>query len=343
MQRAFAVLLALLAICSALWVAPAGAVQPTAARQQAQTAHLRAADEAMARKDYAKAYRLFMQQRQQALAQFNLGLLHRNGWGRSAHAGNACRWFERAAQGGIPAAAHYWADCLAQGIGQPANVPAALDWYAKAASSGHLISACTAADYYIQGRGVVKDVEHGIALCTRVAHAYSAPAMVQLADYYREGVHLPHNLAAARYWYQEAAQLQSLSAQYWLGTLLAQGQGGAQDMPAALYWLETAASAGYAAAYLPTAVLYANQPLEAPGQALSPEHLAKIYLWSRAARMSAAGDSAEVERIEALLEQVVPAAWRAPLDAQVQAHLRRFLPTAAEAALSETTSKRKPS
>lgn len=340
MQRAFAVFLALLAICSALWLAPAGATMPSAQRAVGHTANLRAANDAMARQDYVQAYRLFMQQRQQALAQFNLGLLHRNGWGRSAHAGNACRWFERAAQGGIPAAAHYWADCLVQGIGQPANVPAALDWYEKAASTGHLISACTAADYYIQGRGVAKDVERGIAQCTRVAHAHSPPAMVQLADYYREGIHLPQNLAAARYWYQEAAQRQSLPAQYWLGTMLANGQGGPQDVPAALYWLETAASTGFVAAYLPTAVLYANQPLEAESQALSAEHLAKIYLWSRAARMSAVGDAAELERIEALLEQVVPVTWRTPLDAQVQAHLQRFAPQAAEASFSETTRKR---
>ena len=337
MQRAPAVFLALVAICSALWVAPARAAAPSAQRH---TTHLRAANEAMASQDYAKAYRLYMQQRQQALAQFNLGLLHRNGWGRSVDAGNACHWFQRAAEGGIPAAEHYWADCLVQGIGQPADVAAALDWYEKAASHGHLISACTAADYYIQGRGVAKDVERGIAQCTRVAHAHSPPAMLQLADYYREGIHLPQNLVTARYWYQEAAQRQSLPAQYWLGILLAQGQGGAPDVVAALHWLESAASAGYAAAYLPTAVLYANQPLEPQSQALSAEHLAKIYLWTRAARMSVVGDAAELERIEVLLEQVVPATWRMPLDAQVQEHLQRFPPPAAEASFSETTHKR---
>lgn len=318
---------------------PAWAAAPAIPGRVPAITDLRAAHDALAHQDYGRAYGLYWAQRQQALAQFSLGLFHRNGWGRAANQGAACHWFQRAAQRGIPAAEHFWADCLVQGIGQPADTAAALAWYDKAARHGHLISACTAADHYIQGRGVPKDVARGMALCVPVAQAHSPVAMEQLADYYREGVHLPQDLVVARYWYQQAAQLQSPSAQYWLGVMLSQGQGGAQDMPAALYWLETAASSGYAPAYLPTAVLYANQPLDPESQALSAEHLAKIYLWSHAARASAAEDLAEVERIDALLAQVVPATWRAPLDAQVQAHLQRFPAKAAKASLPDTSPK----
>lgn len=300
-------------------------------------ADLTPADAALARQDYAQAQALYQAEadRDNPLAQFSLGLFHRNGWGMDANPVAACTWFEKAARRNIPAAQHYWGDCLAQGTGRPVDIPTALAWYDKAASLGHLISWCAAADHYIQGRGVERDVPLGIGLCTRVAQARSPLAMLQLAHYYREGLHLPQDLALARQWYQEAAAFQIAEAQYWLGLMLAQGLGGPQDSEGALRWLEEAAGAGHAPAYLPTAILYANQPLQKKSGALAPEHLARVYLWARAARTRATDpvDLAEIGRIEGLLFQIMPPAWRPTLDQQVDDHLRRF-PATQEAARS---------
>ncbi|THF63627.1 sel1 repeat family protein [Pseudothauera nasutitermitis] len=294
-------------------------------------ADLAPAEAALASRDYLQAYALYQTQadRDNPLAQFSLGLFHHNGWGMNADPAAACAWFEKAARHGIPAAQHYWGDCLAQGIGRPADIPTALTWYDKAASLGHLISWCSVADHYIQGRGVERDVPRGIELCTRVARARSPVAMLQLAHYYREGLHLPQNLALARQWYQEAAAFQVAEAQYWLGLMLAQGLGGPQDSGEALRWLEEAAGAGHAPAYLPTAILYANQPLQEKTGALAPEHLARTYLWTRAARGHSTdpNDLAEIGRIEDLLAQIVPPTWRPTLDRQVDEHLRQFSAT----------------
>ncbi|MHA0111170.1 tetratricopeptide repeat protein, partial [Klebsiella pneumoniae] len=87
------------------------------------------------------------------------------------------------------------------------------------------------------------------------AQADSSPAMLRLGDYFREGRQVPQDLERARYWYQQAAERHNLAAQFHLGLMLSQGEGGQADPRLALFWLERAASEGYAPAYLPVAVL----------------------------------------------------------------------------------------
>jgi len=316
------ILPALLFLTAALLLAPGA----RAGKPQDWARALAPAQAALNAKNYSGAYPLYLRQaesQQNGLAQFVLGMFHLNAWGRPRNPVAACAWFEKAAQKHIPAGENNWGDCLAQGIGRPVDIPAALAWYDKAASHGHIISACTAADYYLQGKGVEKDVAKGLALCTAVARANAIPAMLKLARYYQEGQWLPQDLPAARYWYQQAAEMRSVEAQFKLGVMLAQGEGGEPDLNAALFWLETAASQGYAPAYLPTAVLYANAPVQAETGALAPEHLAKVYLWNAAAK--ARNDDpaleAEIHRIDTLVAQIMPATWRPDLDKKVAEHL----------------------
>lgn len=290
-------------------------------------AQLKLAQTALAGGDYQTAYTRYLGLgKSNPLAQFMIGLFHQHGWGRAKNPETACAWFEKAAEKHIPAAEHFWGDCLAQGIGRTADIPAALAWYDKAASHGHLISWCSAADYYIQGKGVAKDVPRGLALCAQVAQANSPPAMLKLARYYQQGHDMPQDLAAARRWYREAAQRRVSEAQYQLGLMLAQGEGGEADLDAALFWLETAAGEGYAPAYLPTALLYANAPPQPDTGALAPEHLAKVYLWTAAAkaRSSDPEQLAEAAKLETLVLAVMPAAWRPDLDRKIAEHLAKY-------------------
>jgi hypothetical protein len=290
---------------------------------------LDAAQAALSAKDYRSAYARYRRlalERHNGLAQFMLGMFQQNGWGRRPDPVAACAWFDKAARQHVPGGEHAWGDCLAQGIGHAADIPAALGWYDLAASHGHLISWCTAADYYIEGKGMPKDVQKGLALCTKVALANSPPAMLKLAHYYQDGGAVPQDLAAARYWYDQAAQRDVPEAQFHLGVMLSQGEGGKPDLKTALFWLETAASNGYAPAYLPTAILYANAPVQAQTGALAPEYLAKIYLWTGAAlaRSSSPEERAQAEKIEAQVLTVMPAAWRPDLDKLVAAHLAKY-------------------
>ena len=290
-------------------------------------AELQAAQQALAAGDYPKAYaRYSRHSASNPLAQFTLGLFHKNGWGRPVDEVAACRWFEKSAQKKIPAAQHYLGDCLVKGTHRAADSAAALGWYREAAAGGHLISLCSAADLYIKGQGVDKDVKQGLELCTQVAQANSPPAMLKLANYYREVTDVPQDLAAARYWYHQAAERHVHEAQYRLGVMLTEGQGGEPDANTALFWLETAAGEGYAPAYLPVAILYANAEVDPKTGALKPEHLAKIYLWNSAAkaRTAAPAQLAEIDRIEKMVLAVMPESWRPDLDRKVAEHLVKY-------------------
>jgi TPR repeat protein len=278
-------------------------------------------------RNYSGAYAAYQRAAARTpVALFVLGQFHLEGWGRPRDPAAACRWFEKAAAAGVPAALHRWGDCLADGIVRAPDIAGAIAAYRRAADGGHLISLCTIADFYLQGRDVPQDGAMAVALCTQAAQAHSPPAMLRLGDYYRNGVGMPPDLTLARYWYSEAAQRGVSEAQYRIGLMLAQAEGGAADLNAALYWLESAAGAGHAAAYLPTARLYANAPVLAATGALAPEHLAKIYLWTEAAKARApeAEQRAAAQEIEAQILAVMPAEWRITLDRQVDQHLRKF-------------------
>lgn len=316
-------------IVSILILSLAAAADAQAARPTDFSAELQPAQQALAAGDYKKAYALYARRAaNNPLAQFTLGLFHKNGWGRPVDEAAGCRWFEKSARKRIPTAQHYLGDCLIQGVHRTADPAAALTLYLDAAAGGHLISLCSAADLYIKGNGVGKDAKRGLELCTQAAQAGSPPAMLKLANYYREDKDVAQDLAAARGWYQQAAERHSPEAQYRLGAMLSEGQGGEPDLNAALFWLETAASEGYASAYLPTAILYANVEVDPATGALKPEYLAKIYLWNSAAKARIADpvQLAEVGRIEALLQKAMPASWRPDLDKKVAEHLAKFKP-----------------
>lgn len=264
--------------------------------------------------------------RKNPLAQFALGRLMLNSPGRARDPSGACAWFKKAAQRRIPAAEHEWGECLANGVNTPADVVSALTWWERAASGGHLISRCRAADFLISGQGVPRDSERGLEMCASVAQAGSTSAMLQMARHYRGETGLAPNPVMALHWLQYAAEQGSVDAQYSLGVMLAQGDGVEPDLGQALRWMESAAQQGHVRAYLPTAVLYANQPVQPSTGILAPEHLAKIYFWNSAAaaRSANAQERAEIQRIAGLVEQVMPPDWRPSLDRELAEHLARF-------------------
>lgn len=288
---------------------------------------LKIANKALADRNYSLAFAEYKRHSEgNALAQFSLGLIEQNGWGRSPDAIAACKWFSRAAHNGIPAAQQFFGNCLAQGIGNPVDGPAAIRWYQAAADQGLASAACDAGRLLIAGKVVSQDVAQGLALCTGAAQAESTPAMMSLAAMYSEGDIVAQDLTLARFWYTEAAERRVLEAQFRLGLMLSEGIGGDADLAKARFWLEHAAAEGYAPAYLPTAILYANAPLDPKTGALSPADLAKIYMWNSAAKAITQDPAqlAEISRIEALTLKVMPPQWKPDLDQRVAAHLKKF-------------------
>jgi TPR repeat protein len=289
---------------------------------------LQVAEKALAKKDYEQAHREYAAHADEnPLAQFVLGLFESSGWGRPVDPVQACAWFDKAAQRQVPAAEHFLGDCFARGTGRAVDAGAAERWYLKAAASGIPYALCSAGGMYIAGTIVDKDVRRGLNLCTQAAQAESVPAMRRLADHYREGTQVPQDLAAARYWYQQAAERHDHEAQYRLGLMLNEGQGGQSNPALALSWFEHAAREGYAPAYLPVAVLYANAAPDPGTGALAPDTLAKIYVWNAVAKRSAPredGARAQIARIETLVMAVLPLQWKDDLDRQVAEHLAKY-------------------
>ena len=319
-----------------LWAAQVQAQTPQAPQvpqapqgSQGRDKALAHAQQALAAGDYGKAYPAFQRLAADSpLAQFTLGLFEHEGWGRPANPTAACAWFDKAARKNIPAAQQYLGDCFARGIGRAVDGQAALQWYRAAGTAGIPYALCSAGELYIAGTIVPRDVPQGLALCTAAAQAESPPAMLRLADLYREGTQAPQNLKLARYWYDQAAQRHNHEAQYRLGVMLGEGAGGDADLAQARFWLEHAAMEGYAPAYLPTAILYANAPVDPQTGALRPHDLAKVYMWNRAAKAGAATTQqlADIARIDAMVLAVMPAQWQPELDRRVADHLAKFPP-----------------
>jgi len=306
---------------------------------------LDSAQRLLANGDYSGAYAEFLKHaRSNALAQFSVGLFHQFGWGRTPNPAVACDWFGRAAKGNIPAAQHYFAECLRYGIHAPADLPAAALMYREAAKNGHFGSLCPLAELYIHGDGVPKTPTEGLALCRQAAERGVTVAQVRLGRFYLEESSVRDD-AAARHWFEVAARSNFAEGQYFLARMLEAGATQSSDNLAARNWYEAAAGQGFLPAYLPVAQLYAKPPsdpssaqlgataqLGAPAQ-LGEVELAKAYLWAAAAtkRLQGAEQSEAQHLLTQLLGQVPPS-WLPDLDAKVAAHLQRIAPFAVSTA-----------
>ena len=192
----------LMVLVGGAWTLPGAYAAPDLARE------LKDAQAALAAGNYAEAYPqylYFAEEKNNPLAQFTVGMFHQLGWGRPVDRAAACAWHARAAQGSIPAAAHFLAECYEQGIGRPADPAQAAVWYEHAAGLGHFMSLCALAELYMTGRGVPKDPQKGLALCRRAAEQGAVPARLQVGRYLLEGHESIRNPEAAYGWFEAAA------------------------------------------------------------------------------------------------------------------------------------------
>ncbi len=293
------------------------------------TFELRNAQKALAAGEYKTAFQEYMsvaKEKKNPLAQFTIGLFFQLGWGREIDHVTACEWFGKAAAGNIPAAAHFYAECLNNGVGQTPDPAQAAVWYEKAASLGHFTSICSLAELYMEGSGVPKDPVKALSLCQKATNRGIVPAQTQMGKFLLEGDDSIRDFTQALGWFQLAAQNKSLEAQYYLGVMARDGKGQPKANETSIYWFELAASQGYVPAYLQTSQLYFNTPVEPETEKLSDHNLAKAYLWLTAtAKMSI--DKDELSKAAHMLKQVlkiIPATWLPSLDKTVSEHLAKY-------------------
>ncbi|NOQ63299.1 MAG: sel1 repeat family protein [Methyloprofundus sp.] len=286
------------------------------------------AQHALSAQNYEQAFQLFTDienNSQNSLAQFSLALMLKQGLGRSVDLALACEWFEKAAKGGIPTAAHEYAKCLEYGLKQAADLSAAADWYRKAGKLGSYLSYCSLGNLYMLGKGVEKSPEKALQFCQIAAKKRVPQAMIQLGRWRLEGEELIRDTALALQWFIAGAELNQAEAEFYLGKMIRAGVVKETSLSDARYWFEKAASQGYRVAYLPVGELYLTLELDASNDLPSAKNLAKSYLWLSVAAQRA---NPEQQAIAAdLLKKVIalmPPEWKVGLDPKIAEHLARY-------------------
>lgn len=275
---------------------------------------------------YHQAYQAFQRYAQEEhnyLAKFTLALFYQHGWGIEKNDVIACQWHEEAAKGSIPAANHFYGQCLQEGVHQPADLKAAIHWYQQAADLGHLISLCAIADLHMQGRGIEKNPQKALAYCQQAANAGSMPAQLTMGEFYLNGDETIQDPQQAAVWFGYAAEKNSVEAYYHLGII---NLNEFNDPTRALYWFEKAASQGFLPAYYQTARLYFNAPVSADTKMPVAENLAKSYLWLSATQQQSQNED-ELQHTANMLnkvELVMPLSWKKELDQKISQHLLNF-------------------
>lgn len=144
-----------------------------------------------------------------AVAQWEVGFLHENGWGVPKNDAEAAKWYKLAAQQGQRDAQHSLATLYREGRGVAKDPRQAARWYLGAALKGHVEAQFTIGLMHRNGEGVKRD------------------------DF------------AAKQWYRKAAEQGHEAAQNNLGVMYEYGQGGLlQDFVLAHMWYNLAASRG---------------------------------------------------------------------------------------------------
>lgn len=289
---------------------------------------LRTAQKALAAGKYEKSYQEYQHfaQKDNALAQFSIALFHEHGWGREKNKALACDWYGKAAEQSIPAANHFYGECLENGIGRPSDPEKAIQWYQRAVDQGHFISLCSIADLHMNGRGIKRNPSKAIALCQQAAEKDIPAAQLQTGLYYLYGDQSIINEEKAAFWLHHAAKKDLPEAQYYLGILLRDGKEIKQDVIRARTWLEHAASKGEKRAYFPCGKLYFEGASDQQINTLSENDLAKAYLWLTAAE-KAAINSDEREQVAEMLSkirEIMPTTWLPDLNSKVQEHFHKF-------------------
>ena len=117
------------------------------------------ADAAFLKQDYATALRLLRPLAEQgdATAQFNLGVMYRNGEGVPKDDAQAIKWYRLAAAQGNARAQNNLGFMYQRGHGVPKDDAQAVKWFRLAADQGHARAQTSLGTMYASGHGVPQD------------------------------------------------------------------------------------------------------------------------------------------------------------------------------------------
>jgi TPR repeat protein len=135
-----------------------------------------------------------------AAAQYELGIMYRDGLKVPKDAGKAAQLLLAAAKQGHVDAQNEAATCYSLGLGVPADTQRAVDWYREAAANGDDIAMYNLADRYKQGIGMEKDPAAAFALLRASAALGLGIAQGELASFYEQGIGVKADTRQAKFW-----------------------------------------------------------------------------------------------------------------------------------------------
>jgi uncharacterized protein len=244
--------------------------------------------------DYDTAFRIFTEHasRGDAVAQFTLGYMYRNGRGIPQSYPDALIWYRRAAEQGNMYAQHNLGLMYAnaQGVlrddsqaviwfrlaaaqeyasaqynlaltlhrGHKADYAEAAKWYRRAAENGDAWAQLNLGYLYGAGKGVLRDKREALIWYRRAADQGNTDAMFNIAREFYDGDGSSRDYAEAARWLHLASERGHAKAQNNLGAMYKDGIGVKQDQREAVKWFLRGAQQGDAAAQFNLAIMYAQ-------------------------------------------------------------------------------------
>lgn len=140
-------------------------------------------------------------------ADWQLGQIHRHGYGGLLQPDTAAHYLHRAAEAGITAARTALAQVLAA-----QNRPEAIAHYRTAAEAGDACARAEWAEHLLTGRLCERDFHAALRHAQIAAEAHQPEALRVLGDIYRYGLGVKADTAHAAEYYRQAAEAGSLAA-----------------------------------------------------------------------------------------------------------------------------------
>jgi len=200
--------------------------------------------------DYAEAVSWYRKSAEQghASAQYNLGFCYVVGRGVAQDYQEAVSWFRKSAEQDNASAQYNLGLCYESGCGIAQDYQEAVSWFRKSAEQGHAQAQCYLGVCYEVGYGVVKDFQESISWFRKSAEQGDAQAQCFLGLCYERGRGVAQDYQEAVSWYQKSAEQGHTNAQCNLGLCYESGRGIAQDYQKAVSWYRKSAEQGFARA-----------------------------------------------------------------------------------------------
>lgn len=168
----------------------------------------------------------------------------------------ACR---AAAENGDTEAQYQLGLMYRQGLGVPKNDAQAASWYHLAAEQGHAGARFQLHVLYQTGPDNLETSDfEALMLYRQAAEQGDATAQSSLGWMYYQGRCVQQNYTKAAVWFHRATEQGNISGQYGLGVIYLNGEGVAQDGAEAVAWFQRAAEQGDIRAQLRLSDMYKN-------------------------------------------------------------------------------------